>query len=182
MVLATIGNLMPPKNYPLLIEVVRLLRARGVPLKVVVYGGGPLRVELEARRKAAGLDLDLLFCGQDPEARVLIRAADIFGFTSREEGMANALLEGAWAGLPIVTTAVGGTGDIVLGGETGFVVPVNDSAAFAQAVETLVTRTATGEGARRRVLEEFGDTRMVERFHDVYERVLPRTVPTLAAS
>lgn len=175
-VLATIGNLTRPKNYPMLLEVARELRARGLPLKVVVYGEGPLRAELEALRRAAGLEADFLLCGQHPEARVLVGAADLFGFTSWGEGMANALLEGALAGLPIVTTAVGGADDIVLEGETGFVVPVNDRLAFIHAVERLVSnpeqRRVMGARARKRVLEEFSQARMVERFQRMYERVL----------
>jgi glycosyltransferase involved in cell wall biosynthesis len=185
-VLATIGNLTRPKNYPMLLEAARELRARGLPLKVVVYGEGPLRAELEAQRQAAGLEADFILCGQHPEARVLVGAADLFGFTSWGEGMANALLEGALAGLPIVTTAVGGADDIVLEGETGFVVPVNDRAAFAQAVERLVTdperRRVMGARARKRALEEFSQARMVERFHGVYERVLARKVKAAAVS
>lgn len=182
-VLATIGNLTWPKNYPMLIEAARELRARGLPLKVVVYGEGPLRSELEALRRAAGLEADFILCGQHPEARTLIGVADVFGFTSWGEGMANALLEGALAGLPIVTTAVGGADDIVLEGETGFVVPVNDRVAFVRAVERLVTnpeqRRVMGARARKRALEEFSQARMVERFQQLYERVLAERTTVL---
>lgn len=183
-VLATIGNLTRPKNYQMLIEVARELRARGLPLKVVVYGEGPLRVELEARCYAAGLERDFILCGQHPEARILVGAADLFGFTSWSEGMANALLEGALAGLPIVTTTVGGADDIVLEGETGFLVPVNDQVAFVQAVERLVTdpeqRRVMGVRARKHVLEKFSQTQMVERVHTIYKRMIARKVKSLA--
>lgn len=185
-VLATIGNLTRPKNYPMLLEAARELRARGLPLKVVVYGEGPLRADLEARRRAAGLEADFILPGQHPEARVLVGAADLFGFTSWGEGMANALLEGALAGLPIVTTAVGGADDIVLEGETGFVVPVNDRMAFVRAVERLVTnpeqRRVMGARARKRALEEFSQARMVERFQKMYERVWAEKVPLVPRS
>lgn len=176
LVLATIGNLTRPKNYPMLVEAARELRARNLPLKVVVYGEGPLRAELETQLRAAGLEANFILCSQHPEARVLVSAADLFGFTSWGEGMANALLEGASAGLPIVTTAVGGADDIVVEGETGFIVPVNDRAAFVQRVNELLARPELlremGRKARARALAEFSQSRMVARMQQVYENVL----------
>lgn len=171
-VLATIGNLSTPKNYPLLIQVVKALRERGHPVRAVVYGGGPLREALETRCREAGLVDVLRFLGQQPDARTLVAAADLFVFTSFGEGMANALLEGSLAGLPVVTTEVGGAEDVVVPGQTGFIVPVDDAPAMVRAIEGLMgdrdRRRKMGERGRRRVQEEFSLGRMVSRFEALY--------------
>ncbi len=184
-VLAAIGNLTPPKNYPLLIAAVRALRERRWPVKAVVFGEGLLRPVLEALVRSSGLEPHIRFCGQDPEARIWVGAADIFVLTSWGEGMANALLEGAMAGLPVVTTAVGGADDVVTEGETGHVVPVNDCDALVAAVERLLVdplrRRVMGQRARERVLTEFSQARMVERFGALYERVWTRKYPAKAS-
>lgn len=176
LVLATIGNLTRPKNYPLLIEVANRLRSGGVRLKVVVYGEGPMRPELEAKVRQLDLTENFVFCGQDGDARKRVAAADIFVFTSWGEGMANALLEGALAGLPIVTTAVGGSDDVVVDGVSGFVVPVNDEDSFVRALQQLVAQPALredmGRRARERVVANFSQTRMVRLYEQLYERLL----------
>jgi glycosyltransferase involved in cell wall biosynthesis len=176
LVLASIGNLTEPKNFPLLVGALRDLRAAGCPVKGVVYGEGPQRRELESLIDGAGLTGRVLLCGQVPDARVLVAAADVFVLTSWGEGMANALLEGAAAGLPLVTTAVGGAEDVVLEGETGFLVPINDRKALVDAVQRLADnpekRLSMGRRARELVLRSFCQTSMVERFQNVYERVL----------
>lgn len=177
-VLAAIGNLTPPKNYPLLIAAVHALRKREWPVKAVVFGEGPLRPELEAQIRFAGLQQHISLRGQDPKARIWVGAADIFVLTSWGEGMANALLEGALAGLPLVTTAVGGADDIVIEGENGHVVPVNDRDAIVKTVERLLAnperRVALGRRAREHVLAEFSQARMVRRFQALYERLWVR--------
>lgn len=174
-VLASIGNLTWPKNYPLLINAVRELRAAGFPVKCVVYGEGPDRGKLEGEVLSANLSDHVHLCGQQPDARVLVAAADIFVLTSFGEGMANALLEGAAAGLPLVATAVGGATDIILHGETGFVVPVDDRQGLVATLQRLIDdpegRAEMGRQARRRVLQEFSQARMVERFQELYTRV-----------
>lgn len=180
-VLASIGNLTRPKNYPLLLAVVRRLREQGNPVKAVVYGEGPLRAELEAEIRASGLSGVVRLCGQDPKARCLVAAADIFVLTSWGEGMANALLEGALAGLPVVTTAVGGADDVVRVGETGYVVPVNDAPALTEVVERLIKepglRRHLGRNGRQRALGEFSPERMVERFQTLYLQTLAEKSP-----
>lgn len=175
LVLAAIGNLTAPKNYPLLITAVRILRERGFPVKAIVFGEGPLRAELESQTRQAGLEPHVRFLGQDPAARIWVSAADIFVLTSWGEGMANALLEGAVAGLPLVSTMVGGADDVIIQGETGYVVPVNDHNALVEALVRLLAdpprRHFMGRRAREHVLAEFGQARMVERFEALYERL-----------
>ena len=76
----------------------------------------------------------------------VLAACDLFVLPSAYEGFPRVLMESASAGLPIVTTEVSGSDDAVVEGETGFVVPIGDAAAFADRVERVC---ADPERARR---------------------------------
>jgi len=78
------------------------------------------------------------------------------------------------AGLAVVATDVSGHRDVVIHGETGLLVPPNDSAALADAIAELITdpvrRRAMGEAGRRRALEEFGIRLMVDATAAIFRR------------
>jgi glycosyltransferase involved in cell wall biosynthesis len=95
------------------------------------------------------------------------------------------LLEAAAAGLPIVTTNVGGTGEVVADGSSGFLAPARDPAALAAAMTRLMAlpeadRRAMGEQGRERVMSRFSLVRVVERWEALYRAVLDRKGAALA--
>jgi glycosyltransferase involved in cell wall biosynthesis len=175
-VIANVSNMIPVKNHALLLDATRRLLARGLSVRTVVYGDGPLREELERSAGASPLDGRVRFMGRDPGAPAAIAAADVFCFTSRSEGCPNVLLEAAAAGLPAVTTDVGGASEIVVEGETGHVVPSDDPAALAAALEGLVQdrerRARMGAAARARIEREFTPQRSVAALVAAYDSAL----------
>jgi glycosyltransferase involved in cell wall biosynthesis len=80
------------------------------------------------------------------------------------------------AGLPVVATAVGGTPELVIDGETGLLVPPRDPAALAQAILTLLTDPGLaqrlGENGRLRVADQFTIRQMVQQTEQLYQRLL----------
>jgi len=95
------------------------------------------------------------------------------------------LLEAAAAGLPIVTTAVGGNHEVVGDGESGFLVPPRDADALGEAMLRLMglpesDRRAMGERGRERVRNRYGLGRVVERWMELYREVLARKGLALA--
>lgn len=95
------------------------------------------------------------------------------------------LLEAAAAALPIVTTNVGGTGEVVEDERTGFLVPARNPSALATAMERLMTlseaqRRAMGDGGRERVMSRYSLNRVVERWEALYREVLERKGAALA--
>ncbi len=107
---------------------------------------------------------------------MLLDAADVFVLPSRHEGMPLALLEAMDAVLPVVATRVIGSEEVVVDGETGFLVPSEDSAAIAAAVGCLLgdceMRLRFGAAGRRRFRDHFTFDRMAAATAAVYERVL----------
>ena len=175
-VIATIGNLSYSKNYPLLIEVTHSLVKAGWPVKTIVFGDGPLRESLQKLRDEKGLTERFLLMGQDVRAAHLVGAADIFCFTSNSEGMPNVLLEASLAGLPIVSTNVGGARDIIVEEETGYIVSIGDKAALIERLAFLMrnpsTRKHMGRAAQQRMQTDFSLNKMTSVFQGIYERAL----------
>jgi hypothetical protein len=123
-----------------------------------------------------GALLPLHLAGHRSDARMLLDAADVFVLPSRHEGMPLALLEAMDTGLPVVATRVIGSEEVVVYGETGFLVPSEDSAAIAAAVGCLLgdreMRLRFGAAGRRRFRDHFTFDRMAAATAAVYERVL----------
>jgi len=103
----------------------------------------------------------------------LLPAFDVFALSSRTEGLPLVVPEAMAAGLPIVTTAVGGLPDVVDDGETGVLVPVDEamlSAALGRLVAAPERARAMGEHARRVALERYSAERMVDAYLELYAR------------
>ena len=94
------------------------------------------------------------------DVQPLYAAFDVVVQASVREGLPNVMLEAAAAARPIVATAAGGTSEIIIDGQTGLLVPVNDSEAMASALRHTVTdpglRTRLGRAARDHVSTTFG--------------------------
>jgi len=127
------------------------------PHRLVVYGDGPLRAELEsvARDLVAPAD----FTGFVSDIEEKIAELDVFVLPSRGENLPIAILEAMAAAVPVVATRVGGVPEVVVDGETGLLVEPEDAAELAEALD----RVASDEAFRRR-LGQAGATRIVERF------------------
>lgn len=105
---------------------------------------------------------NVVWHGAVPRERLLgevLPSMDVFVMPTRRDMSPWVLVEAAACGVPVVTTRVGGTGELVEDGQTGFVTPLNDDAAFADAVDRLISDPALarrmGDAGRRRVIEQF---------------------------
>lgn len=136
---------------------------------------GPAEFErVRAAYAASGLP-NVEFTGNkdhDGVVEVLCRT-DVLVLASFGEGLPMVILEAMSAGAAVVATAVGQVADAVVDGTTGFIVPVGDDAALADALERLVTDpellAALSSGARKRAEEHFDLSRLVDDVVDVYE-------------
>jgi glycosyltransferase involved in cell wall biosynthesis len=113
--------------------------------------------------------------GRVPDVAAWLRRADLLVHPARWEGFGLALLEAMLAAKPVVATNVSSIPEIVRDGETGMLVPPDDSAALASAVGHVLDDPADyGERGRARAQSEFSVARMAERTMDVYRRATSR--------
>jgi glycosyltransferase involved in cell wall biosynthesis len=101
---------------------------------------------------------------------------DLFVLSSRREGLPNSVLEAMAMGLPVVTTDVAGAKELVVNGETGFIVPQQDDQDLARAILTILgdeqRRSVMARAGRRRVESEFSFSRRMGLIEDLYEQIL----------
>ena len=171
-----VGRLVDTKRVCDLIEATRLLRTAGSRLRVALIGDGPERPDLEAQVLRAGLSDIVQFMGMRHDVPELLRSADMFVFPSETEGLSNAVIEAALAGLPIVGCDIGGVRDVVEDGRQSLLVAPRDVRGFAAAMQRYLDDPGLarchGEAARRRAEEAYAIENTLERLYSLYEQVL----------
>ena len=172
-VLTFVGALTTQKRPDRFIALVAALHARGLLVEARVVGDGPLRDELEGPAAEAGVEL----LGRRRDIAELLRSTDVFVFPSlwAGEGMPGVLIEAGLSGVPVVATATGGVRSIVLDGDTGLVVNVDDFDALVDATAALVgdpaRRVAMGAAARAHCVEHFSLSVVAATWRGIIERV-----------
>jgi len=172
-VLLCLGRLDPQKAPLDLVAAAVALGPR--PFRLWLAGGGPEEAAVRAAIARAGVGERVRLLGVREDVGDLLSAADVLALSSRWEGLPNAVLEAMAAGLPVVATNVGGTPELVVEGETGYLVPPADPGAMAERLSRLLDdaglRRRMGAAARARVAAEFTVERFVARHEALYERL-----------
>jgi glycosyltransferase involved in cell wall biosynthesis len=174
-VLVHVGRFAPPKNHALLIEAFAQVRS-DAPLYLLLVGGGELENAVREQVAALGLQERVRFLGVRADVADILRASDVFVLSSRVEGNPMSVMEAMAAGLPVVSTAVGGVPELVREGETGLLVPPNDAGALARALQALMDnparRQAMGAAARQHAVAHFDIRHTVRGYEQLYESLL----------
>lgn len=166
-----LSALVEAKGPFVLLDALAQLRARGCAFEATFAGTAQPAALAQFRDRVAerGLASHVSHVGPryDRDKHALFREHDIFVFPTLHEAFGLVLLEAMQHELPIVATDEGAIPDIVVDGETGFVVPPRDAGALAARLERLVEsralRTRLGERGRARYLELFTISRFEER-------------------
>lgn len=175
------GRLDPVKGLHLLIDAIRQLDDSHVHL--CLAGDGPLRESLERQVVACGIARRVHFLGPRQDVASLLKAADVFAFPSRTEGLPNALLEAMAAGCAIVATDVPGNRDLIEHDRTGLLVPYNDTQALTQAIRRGLDDSVLAQRLRQGAAEAIDRHWRIDRTHDAYAglygEVLSNRPPTI---
>lgn len=173
-----VGRHFEPKDYPNLFAATARLR-RDRPWVLWVVGDGDALEAHRALVASAGQDDRVKLVGRRTDVDDLMKAADGYVLSSAWEGLPIVLLEAAASGLPIVSTDVGGTREIVAVPDGGALVPAKDPAALAAAMEALrstpaAARAEMGRAGRARALARFGMDAVADEWIALYEGLLAR--------
>lgn len=137
-VIVTVGRLSPQKNHRMLINAFSNINILHPDYILHIYGDGEIRKQTEDYIHSLGLDGKVILKGKSNQLADILPHAEIFAMSSDYEGMSNALIEAMYMGIPVVTTAVSGTKELIENGKNGFVVPIRDEKAFTEALIKLV--------------------------------------------
>lgn len=175
-VVGTVGRFDPIKNLPMLVQSLANVRQGHPQLRGLLVGAGPVLEEVQTLLRAAGLETDVVLTGFRQDARLLTQCMDVFVLASFSEGTSVALLEAMAAGVPVAVTRVGGNPEIVIEGESGWMVPSGDVAALSAVLQSAVSdvqlRNRFGVAAQRRFAEQFGFDAMLANYRKLYVRLV----------
>lgn len=171
-----VARLVPIKAHEVFLAAAARIAERVPACRFVVVGDGERRAELEDLAARSGLAERVRFLGWRADLARIHADLDVAVLTSRNEGSPVALIEAMAAGLPVVSTSVGGVPDLVSEGVHGHLVAMDDAAALADATIGLLAdparRRALGSAGRTRVLARHGADRLVNDVDRVYREEL----------
>jgi len=151
-----VGSLLPVKGIDVLVDAFLALRARNPALfaqaQLLIAGEGPKRSWVVRRVAEEGLGGSVKLLGQVGREKVarLMSATDLLALPSRNEGCPNVVLEALCCGTPVVAARVGAAPDL-LDESCGIIVPPEDPAQFAAAMEQALAKSWDRAALRRRV-------------------------------
>ncbi len=168
----TAGRFFPVKRYDDLLRVAAQVCPIHPQVRFVMLGDGPERSRLERTAQELGVSDRVFFAGWQTDLSTWLSALDVFVLTSNSEGLPLGALEAMATGLPVVTTPVGDLPEVVADGRSGFLVPVGNVKAMAQAITRLVDddslRCRMGAQAREDVCKRYNQRSMVENYMELY--------------
>jgi glycosyltransferase involved in cell wall biosynthesis len=165
-VMTMVGTFKRQKGHAVLIAALGEIATRVPRLHVLLVGAGELSHDICTQVEDAGLTGRVHFLGSRRDVPALLAASDSFVLPSLWEGLSVALVEAMASALPVVATAVSGTRQVMIDGDTGFLVPPGDAPALARAIVELLSDPARasemGVAGRRRVVTHFGAAAQAE--------------------
>lgn len=177
MTIGTVGSLMKRKRIADLIKVFSIIRSRiDNEIKLIIVGEGPEKENLIELAKRKNLINDIIFTGFQNDAISYINAFDIFVMPSDKEGLPRVIIEAMLMSKPVVASNKSGPTELVVNGETGFLVPPRNPEAFAEKILLLLRNPALrkqmGEKGRERIIKNFSIVCCIKGVENVFKEVL----------
>jgi len=175
-VIGIVGSLYPVKGHAYLFHALRTVLVHHPKTRLLVIGQGDLEQALKQEVLELGIERAVSFLGLRDDVPRILPLLDLFVLPSLSEGLSVALLEAMSAGVPVIASKVGGNPEIVVNGETGYLVPPQRPEELASRIIEFMSNQESsrlmGERGRERVAREFTTARMLERYQDLYDPCL----------
>jgi glycosyltransferase involved in cell wall biosynthesis len=169
---------LPVKDHAMFLRMAQRVSDSIPATAFVLAGEGELMPSIIKQAADAGLSANTFFTGACDKLAELLAVSDVCVLTSKSEGFSNSILEYMAAARPVVVTSVGGAGEAVREGETGYLVESGDDATMAQRVLLLLNDAekarAMGERGYQLVKEKFSRTAQLANTEKLYARLVQR--------
>jgi glycosyltransferase involved in cell wall biosynthesis len=166
------------KDHATAVRTLRRVVQRRPEARLVLVGEGPEREKIQSLVADCQLTSHVRFLGLRKDVDRLLKATDLFLLTSISEGIPLTVLEAMAAGLPVVATQVGGLGEIIEDGKTGWLAPSGDDAALAERIlhlaEDTDLRQKMGRLGQERARSTFSESQMHAGYLELYREMLCR--------
>jgi glycosyltransferase involved in cell wall biosynthesis len=179
-IVSYVGRLAKQKRIKDLIWTIELLQQLDANTHFLILGDGPEKESLQQFARQIHCDSRIHFLGHRNDVSQLMPYFDAFWLASDFEGMSNSLMEAMANGVPAVVSDIPANRELVIDGETGFLVSVGDTAGFAQFTDRIFAdkqlASHLGKASRNRMSEEFNIDKMVDSYAELYRDTLDEPV------
>jgi len=173
--LVNLARLWPEKDQSSLFTALQAVVKKFPQTKLLMVGDGPMKSELQGLVRKLGLESNVIWVPFPDCLPALLACVDLQVHSSIYEGLPMAILSGMAAGLPIVTTDVGGVSEVIENGKTGFLVPPKDPAALAEGLLLVMSRPELaqrlGAAARKSVQQNYHSSAGARSLENIFERL-----------
>lgn len=175
-VLGFVGRLARQKRVLDLIWMLVLLESLRPDIYLLLVGDGPERESLERFVRELNVESRVIFLGHRQDIPAILPLLDVFCLASDFEGMSNSIMEAMAVGLPVLASDIPPNRELVQEGQTGYLVPVGDRAAYARAAVLLIEDAQLAErlgaAGRQRMADDFSIEKMVAGYAQIYREVI----------
>ena len=178
-IIGYVGRISPEKDLETWLRTAAVVAKEYPAARFVVVGEGrdeSLLNQLKSLTNVLGIVDNVDFLGYREDLPSIYTAFDLFFLSSRREGICNSLLEAMAMEVPIVATDVGGTKELMINGQTGFLLSPGDVEGMAQALISFVRNEALQrnmrQAGRKHIEDNFSFSSRLQKIETLYERVV----------
>ena len=143
--------------------------------QLIIIGDGPERENIARLIDNHQLSKSVILIDEVDDVVSYLNVADVFVLPSRFEGLSNSLLEAMACGLPVISTRVGGSIDIIEGGVDGLLVDVDNEEQLSQAISKVLSNfslaTSLGENARKTIEASYDLNKVADKYLELYKKL-----------
>ena len=170
-----VGNFSPEKNHIFLLEIFEELQSSHPEINLVCVGDGVTFENIQNKIKEKKLERSVFLLGFRKDIPELLSSADCIVLSSLVEGVPGVILEAAVQEKPSVASNVGGVREVLLNGETGYIIDNFDKNVFKEKLVSLCEndelRKRLGNNARNLVVEQFNPVKNAKKFETLYAKL-----------
>ena len=171
--LISMGDLIQRKNYDTAIKAIA--EAKNPALHYFICGKGQELDNLKNLAQSLGVSEQIHFMGFRSDIKELLSAADIFLFTTKQEGLPRSMMEAMASGLPCIASKIRGNVDLIEDGVGGYLCQTQDTSAYAEKINLLASdrelRQKYGQ-SNLETIKAFGIDKVAEEIREIYDDVL----------
>ncbi len=177
-VIGTVGNLNKQKNHEMFLQVAKgvIQKTRNESIKFKIVGDGPLKEKLVEIADQIGITNNIEFTGLRNDIPDQLSQLSIFLMTSFREGLSNSIMEAMAAEKPVIVTDVGGTKELIVHGETGYLVKSDDAKSMIFYIEQLLNNKKKllqfGKSGYSLINRKFSVTKLIDETTMIYNRLI----------
>jgi L-malate glycosyltransferase len=173
-----IGSFVPEKNHEFLIDIFYEYYRRNMRGTLWLVGDGKLRERIVDRIKAKGIEDRVHLLGYRNDAISLLKGSDVMLMPSRVEGLPGVILEALSCEVPVIAACVGGVGEVITNGVTGFCLTEESIEKYVRYAEDIISdnelRSSIVRNGKALVREKFLMPQVASQFLNVYHHIIQR--------